>query len=482
MLDSGNSFQDVYSQLPPNVTTRPSSHVISLADNTSRKIPSDFDVYVCLPGISAPLHRTSSSLLPSHGPVPDGGPIFSLPRWVELGWHAHLYQDRSYIQYKQLPTKIYLSRTARGLWQLNFRWRSPGEMVLVSVDSSAFPDVSTCHLAESSQATPALLSDPTPALQPPTEADTIRSLGWRAISQTHSADAPFSHASVACIQHLRAQLDSPDGASFDLLPTPDPECPAFHALIHDDVSPSLCAAVSLSHPGVKIASRAEWYRRHGHLGRKYFQWWLQRHRHAADPKITAAECSCELCHYVRSHTTLICSKTQWVYIIKPYPTASCWVFDLTRRHHRDRSGSELALVGCDRATGFYVVYGLETKPKIFEAFKKHNALMRSLGFTWRHIVFDCESVLHTYSTRDQLTREMTEFTNYMGVHVQFTAPHQHWLNFMERNFRQLNLLANRNLIQAHVSDLLWLDALIHASDTLNAFPVFQGDRHMQLKA
>ena len=49
---------------------------------------------------------------------------------------------------------------------------------------------------------------------------------------------------------------------------------------------------------------------------------------------------------------------------------------------------------------------------------------------------------------------------------------------MERNFRQLNLIANRNLLSRHLSELVWLDSLISAADTINIFPVWNGDEHM----
>ena len=82
------------------------------------------------------------------------------------------------------------------------------------------------------------------------------------------------------------------------------------------------------------------------------------------------------------------------------------------------------------------------------------------------------SMLHTYhGGQDQLTTAMQEFINGHGVGLQFTAPHEHWLNFMERSFRQLNLLMNRNLVSAHTSGLLWLDSLLYSADTINIFPV-----------
>ena len=55
----------------------------------------------------------------------------------------------------------------------------------------------------------------------------------------------------------------------------------------------------------------------------------------------------------------------------------------------------LALVGADRATGFIVVYGLDAKTSIFDAFEKHDTFLKSLNKAWRQLVFDMGSMVRS---------------------------------------------------------------------------------------
>ena len=484
MVDSGNSLEDIYPSLPsPDLQLHPSQQIVALADGSARNILGSFGAAVCLDDHSEPLHYTSNSILPTHASAPSNDPIFSLPRWVDHGWRACFDEDCAYIQHATDPTKVFLSRTPRGLWRLHFYWRRPGEMVLVSAtvpSGVTLPHgLHACHLSDDARSTLA----PPPALPPPTghtlptEQSVLRSATWSPASQLSATPAPCSPASTALVRNMVASLDLSNGLTFDL--HPDPGCPASTAIIHGHINDNLCAAVSLSHPGTKISSRAEWSRRFSHLGKTYMKWWLHYYPSAATRDVTAGDCACDLCRHIRSHATLIRSKQRWKHDLKPHPTGACWAGDLTRRHRPDRAGFRLALCLVDRATGFYVVYGLDSKTSIFDAFAKHNTFLVSHNIKWCKMVFDMDSMLHTYATADQMTAAMTKFTNDHCVHLQFTAPHAHWLNFMERSFRQLNLLANRALIGAHLSELCWLDALVYAADTMNIFPVWNGDESMR---
>ena len=104
MVDSGNSLRDVHNAvLHQDITVAPSTQMVSMADGSPRRIQGDFSAAVCLDDYSEPLHFTESSLLPSRAAVSDHGPIFSLPRWVDNGWHAHFFRYApSYIQFKDL--------------------------------------------------------------------------------------------------------------------------------------------------------------------------------------------------------------------------------------------------------------------------------------------------------------------------------------------------------------------------------------------
>ena len=487
MADTGNGFGDVYGFLPPLASNVGNTNMtLALADQTRRTVSTAFQSAIFLrEDDTTPLHFATGYVLP-YGNASDltERPIFSIPKWNDDGWGIVLPPppEHGYMYFRDRPEKVYLDRSSGKLWKLLYRWRAPGEMLLISAHSPDDPTPPGHHVAFMSEDPETRDLPPRPPDDDlPSEAAFIQSLAWTPVVCNAPTDADHQSATVDSIGSILASMADPSSPTTTTMPSPDTTCPAALALLRGQVNDNLCAAVSLSHPGIQIQSAEDFHTRFGHLPKKYMRWFMQHHPGAFRDGVKPTDCLCDLCFFIRRHRTRIHSKSQHVYELAPHPVGEAWCFDFTRYYRGDYQGIKVGLIGCCRASGFYVFYPLHSKTTAFNAFRSHIQFLRSRGMVMRKLVFDCDSILFTYANPDSYTKDMAAFMSDAGIRVQFTAPHQHWLSFLERSFKPVALQTNRNLISGHVTDIVWADATTHAVDLLNISPVFAGDEHMILK-
>ena len=282
MADTGNAFGDVYGALPRLASgVGPTNMTLALADQTRRTVSTAFQSSIFLhEDDEVPLHLATGYVLPSGGNDGDREqPIFSIPKWNDAGWGISLPPPpaRGYMYFRDRPEKIYLDRSPGKLWKLLYRWRAPGEMLLISAHLPGDPLQPGCHVALMSE-------DPTDrdvasstADDLPSEAELIRSLSWTPILYVAPTTAPCQPETVDYIHGILASVTDTSSPTTAPMPPPNTTCPAALALLRGQVNDSLCAAVSLSHPGVQIQSAEDFHTRFGHLSKKYMRWFL-KHR------------------------------------------------------------------------------------------------------------------------------------------------------------------------------------------------------------
>ena len=89
MADTGNAFGDVYTRLPSHAANVSSTDLtLALADQSRRKVTTSFRSAIFLRhDDSIPVHFTTGYVLPggsNYGEQDE--PIFSIPKWNQLGW------------------------------------------------------------------------------------------------------------------------------------------------------------------------------------------------------------------------------------------------------------------------------------------------------------------------------------------------------------------------------------------------------------
>ena len=264
---------------------------------------------------------------------------------------------------------------------------------------------------------------------------------------------------------------------------PGYDSPAVNALVDGQLTPELCSAIRATYRGGKFRSNRELRDAYGHLGKRHMKWLFSKHKDLGVSGLRAGDCDCELCELVKARGTHTPSAHKHVYWLAPKAVGSVWYIDTySWSDEPDIHGNHTGIKMMDARTTVVVIYPLpDLKHHFWPAMLKHEAMVRSFGYTLECIYMDRDTIAATNKNFEMKTKSAQDFELQTKSRVQFIPPHSQHLNHMERAFTPLELLAGRNHVMSHFGRKFRFDTRLHAADIWNQFPPFGGPTWVNTK-